>query len=90
LPGQETSEEEREHMGTAARTAAVDPVEEAETARDELREALADAGILLPSLGLDLVTFGSDHLPPLVELGRCSPRVARRLAAALRGAKHGR
>lgn len=76
-------------MGTTARRSPVDVVEEAETARDELRDALAEAGILLPSLGLDLVTFGSDHLPPLVELGRCSPRVARKLAAALRGGGHG-
>ncbi|SCK17518.1 hypothetical protein H181DRAFT_01181 [Streptomyces sp. WMMB 714] len=69
---------------------ASDVVEEAEAARDELHAALSEAGILLPSLGLDPVTFGCDYLPPLVDLGRCSPRVARELAAALRGAGRGR
>ena len=72
-------------MGTAGREAAVDAVEDAESARDELCEALSDAGILLPSLGLDTVTFGCDYLPPLVDLGRCNPGIARKLAEALRG-----
>ncbi|HWM37169.1 MAG TPA: hypothetical protein VNS49_08645 [Streptomyces sp.] len=77
-------------MGTAGQEAAVDATEDAESARDELREALADAGILLPSLGLDTVTFGCDYLPPLVDLGRCNPGVARKLAEALRGPAHER
>ncbi|MFC4493025.1 hypothetical protein ACFPA8_02605 [Streptomyces ovatisporus] len=76
-------------MEASGRGNAVDVVEEAEAARDELRRALAEADILLPSLGLDPVTFGCDHLPPLVDLGRCSPSVARKLAAALRGARRG-
>jgi len=76
-------------MEAFERGTAPDVVEEAEAARDELRAALAGADILLPSLGLDPVTFGCDYLPPLVDLGRCSPGVARKLAAALRGAGHG-
>lgn len=68
-----------------------DPVADAEAARDELRDALAEADILLPSLGLDPVTYGGGFLPPLVDLGRCNPRVARKLAAALRaGLPHDR
>jgi hypothetical protein len=59
-------------------------IKDAKAARDELGEALADAGILLPSLGLDPVSLASDHLSPLVDLGRCNPATARKLAAALR------
>ncbi|MFD1661228.1 hypothetical protein ACFSL4_24235 [Streptomyces caeni] len=59
-------------------------IRDAKAARDELGEALADAGVLLPSLGLDAVSLASDHLSPLVDLGRCNPSTARRLAAALR------
>lgn len=72
-------------MGTAEHRNAVDAVGDAEAARDELQAVLEETGILLPSLGLDTVSFGGDHLPPLVDLGRCHPRVARELAAALRG-----
>lgn len=64
--------------------APADPVEDAEEARDELRDALADLGVNLPSLGIDVVSLGSHFLPPLVELGCCRPSVARRLTAALR------
>lgn len=73
-------------MGTNGRGWPVDPVGEAEAARDELREALTAVDVLLPSLGVDAVTFAGTYLPPLVELGRCKPDVARKLAAALRGA----
>jgi hypothetical protein len=62
----------------------VDPIEDAEEARDELREALADVGVLLPSLGVDVGSLVSRYLPPLVDLGRCTPGTARRLATALR------
>ncbi|EST23164.1 hypothetical protein N566_25970 [Streptomycetaceae bacterium MP113-05] len=62
----------------------VDPIEDAEEARNELRDALTEAGVLLPSLGLDVVSLGSHYLPPLVDLGRCHPREARKLASALR------
>ncbi|MFI8362546.1 hypothetical protein ACIGD1_20520 [Streptomyces sp. NPDC085612] len=57
---------------------------EAEAARDELREALAGVDVVLPSLGVDLVSLTSDYLSPLVELGSCRADVAWKLAAALR------
>lgn len=81
----DASEKGMTHMATTEPRKAVDSVEDAEAARAELHEALTEAGILLPSLGLDTVSFGCDYLPPLVDLGRCSPGVARKLAAALRG-----
>ncbi len=40
-------------------------------------------GVVLPSLGLDLVTVAGDVPCPLVELGRCNLDTAERLAAAL-------
>ncbi|MFE3775750.1 hypothetical protein [Streptomyces sp. NPDC059122] len=49
----------------------------------ELQEALARAGIVLPSLGLDLVSYAHRSMPPLVELGRCNMDTARRLTEAL-------
>ncbi|WP_078969135.1 hypothetical protein [Streptomyces cyaneogriseus] len=59
-------------------------VEEAEEVVEELRAALAKAGITLPSLGLDPVSLARLTPCPLVELGRCSVETARRLAAVLR------
>ncbi|WP_328560363.1 hypothetical protein [Streptomyces coelicoflavus] len=59
-------------------------VEGAEDTVKELREVLAEAGITLPSLGLDPVSLAREAPCPLVELGRCSVETARRLAAALR------
>ncbi|MGW8064815.1 hypothetical protein ACVV2G_21710 [Streptomyces ziwulingensis] len=59
-------------------------VGEAEDTVKELREALAEAGITLPSLGLDPVSLAREAPCPLVELGRCSVETARRLAAVLR------
>ncbi|MEV5429037.1 hypothetical protein [Streptomyces sp. NPDC052701] len=59
-------------------------VVEAEEAVEELRTELAEAGITLPSLGLDPVSLAREAPCPLVELGRCSVETARRLAAALR------
>ncbi|MEU5921232.1 hypothetical protein ACWEPZ_09535 [Streptomyces sp. NPDC004288] len=56
------------------------------TAQDavaELREALARAGITLPSLGLDVVTLAAEPPRPLVELGCCTVETARLLAAAV-------
>jgi hypothetical protein len=49
-------------------------------AMESLRSALADAGIVLPSLGIDAA---SPELR-LVELGRVRAEVALRLAGALR------
>ncbi|MER6165329.1 hypothetical protein [Streptomyces violaceorubidus] len=59
-------------------------VEGAEDTVKELRAALAEAGITLPSLGLDPVSLAREAPCPLVELGRCSVETARRLAAVLR------
>ncbi|WP_328539142.1 hypothetical protein [Streptomyces sp. NBC_00344] len=72
-------------MGTWEYGSSGPGIREAEAARDELRAALAAVDVLLPSLGLDPVSLASTYLPPLVELGRCHPSVARQLAAALRG-----
>ncbi|MFD1829092.1 MULTISPECIES: hypothetical protein [Streptomyces] len=59
----------------------------AEEAADALRKALRQAGVTLPSLRVDLVSYaGRAADPPLVELGRCTPDTARRLADALRTA----
>ncbi|GAA2524218.1 MULTISPECIES: hypothetical protein [Streptomyces] len=58
-------------------------VEEAEEAVKELRAALAEAGITLPSLGLDPVSLAREAPCPLVELGRCSVETARRIASAV-------
>ncbi|GCD36502.1 hypothetical protein OEIGOIKO_04265 [Streptomyces chrestomyceticus JCM 4735] len=71
-------------MDTVERTTAVESITDAEAARDELQAALAGVGITLPSLGLDGPSLAADAPRPLVELGRCAPDVARRLAAALR------
>ncbi|MGW0117022.1 hypothetical protein [Streptomyces sp. NPDC003327] len=58
-------------------------IEAAGQAVTELREALARAGITLPSLGLDAVTLAADPPRPLVELGRCTVETARLLAGAV-------
>ncbi|MFI0258659.1 hypothetical protein ACH4OW_06430 [Streptomyces sp. NPDC017056] len=71
-------------MDTVERATADGTITDAEAARDELRDALAGVGITLPSLGLDGPSLASDAPRPLVELGRCAPEVARRLATALR------
>lgn len=61
----------------------MDAVAAAEKTVQELRTALAGVGITLPSLGLDPLMVVRDVPAPLVELGRCTPETARRLAAAL-------
>lgn len=67
------------------------PRQEAEEAVRQLRAALDDCGLKLPSLGLDPMTtvsaeLGGLYRSPLVELGRCRVEVALELAAALRRA----
>ncbi|WSW74511.1 hypothetical protein OG390_16770 [Streptomyces sp. NBC_00996] len=59
-------------------------VEEAEETVKELRAALADAGITLPSLRIDPATLAREAPCPPVEWGDCSVEAAARLAAALR------
>ncbi|MEU4198656.1 hypothetical protein [Streptomyces sp. NPDC045470] len=71
-------------MDTVERATAGEKITDAEAALDELQAALAGVGITLPSLGLDGPSLAADAPRPLVELGRCAPDVARRLAAALR------
>ncbi|MCK7627860.1 hypothetical protein MUU72_33025 [Streptomyces sp. RS10V-4] len=56
---------------------------EVESVIMELREVLARAGIVLPSLGFDPVSYAHRTMPTLVELGRCNIDTARRLAKAL-------
>ncbi|MGW7022423.1 hypothetical protein ACWGGS_24195 [Streptomyces decoyicus] len=71
-------------MGMAERSPAAGKTRDAEQACGELRTALKAAGITLPSLAVDVVSL-AEHFPrPLVELGRCTPEVARRLADAVR------
>jgi hypothetical protein len=65
--------------------AAAKALEEADRAYDELRKALNCHGITLPSLNLDPATCAGPAPRPLINLGCCNPRTARKLAAALRG-----
>jgi hypothetical protein len=58
-------------------------LKEVDAVTTELREALAGAGVVLPSLRPDPVSIAHRYNPPLVELGRCSMEVARQLTAAL-------
>ncbi|MFD5662166.1 hypothetical protein [Streptomyces hirsutus] len=71
-------------MAPQERTRRAAAIQDADEARNELSSALDDAGVLLPSLGLDTVSLASGYLPPLVDLGRCNPGTARKLAEALR------
>lgn len=54
------------------------------TSAEELRTALKDNGITLPSLGVDLPGFAGSYGVPLVALGNCNAATARKLAEALR------
>ncbi|WP_407287127.1 hypothetical protein [Streptomyces sp. BP-8] len=71
-------------MGDVERDPAAERVKDAEEARDDLRTALKGAGITLPSLSLDGVSLAGDIPRPLVDLGRCTPDLARRLAETIR------
>ncbi|MFD8549499.1 hypothetical protein [Streptomyces sp. NPDC059649] len=53
---------------------------------EELRTALKDNGITLPSLGVDLPGFAGSYGVPLVALGNCNEATARKLAEVLRKA----
>ncbi|MEU2154226.1 hypothetical protein ABZ532_04240 [Streptomyces sp. NPDC019396] len=66
-----------------------DYLQDAEDAIAELRSALARAGVTLPSLRLDLVSYASGNgSRVLVELGRCSVETARVMTAVLTDATH--
>ncbi|BDH15870.1 MULTISPECIES: hypothetical protein [Streptomyces] len=68
---------------TQERRAAAEKREEAEVACAELAEALKRADIVLPSLGVDPVSYGYAQPRPLIELGRCNLETTHRLIAAL-------
>ncbi|MFG2223958.1 hypothetical protein [Streptomyces sp. NPDC048644] len=53
---------------------------------EELRTALKDNGITLPSLGIDLPGFAGSYGVPLVALGNCNAATARKLTEVLRRA----
>ncbi|MDI3407362.1 hypothetical protein [Streptomyces cavernicola] len=59
-------------------------LKQAEAAREELDAALTAAGVVLPSLGVDLIAYTAQRPFALVELGRCNVSTAKALAAALR------
>ncbi|MEN8650300.1 hypothetical protein ABCR94_06595 [Streptomyces sp. 21So2-11] len=65
------------------RQAAAGKVGEAEVARDELARALRLAGIQFPAMDVKPAGCGENPSYALVELGRCSPPVARALAAVI-------
>ncbi|WP_328689225.1 hypothetical protein OG879_21580 [Streptomyces caniferus] len=69
-------------MATEPR-AAGDKRAEAEAACAELAAALRRSGIVLPSLGVDPVSYGYAEPRPLIELGRCNLETTHRLIAAL-------
>lgn len=71
-------------MAMRDRGSARELIKDAERARDELRAALKGAGVTLPSLSLDLVSLAGDFPRPLVDLGRCTPDLARRIAETVR------
>lgn len=56
---------------------------EAEEAVNKLRTALEQSGITLPSLRVELASYGREAPCPLVELGRCNIDMVRRLTAVL-------
>ena len=61
-----------------------DRVEEAEEIVKELRTALKNAGITLPTLRLDAASVAREAPSPLIELGRCNVETAALILAALR------
>ena len=58
-------------------------IDEAEAVCDELAAVLHRAGIVLPSLSVDPMSYTCQRPLPLVELGRCNLETAHRLIAAL-------
>ncbi|NSC24668.1 hypothetical protein FM076_27330 [Streptomyces albus subsp. chlorinus] len=63
---------------------------EADEVCERLRTALAGAGIVLPSLRVDLAScVGAGRREPLIELGGCRLETAERLAEVLGGALGG-
>jgi hypothetical protein len=61
------------------------PQTDALDAVEELKQALAAHGVVLPSLDLDAMSYAYPHHAQLIELGRCNTETALALAAALDG-----
>ncbi len=59
----------------------------AEEAVRQLKAALGEVGITLPSLRMDPLSAADEGALPLVELGRCNLDTALRLVAVLEGAR---
>ncbi|MBZ9643497.1 MULTISPECIES: hypothetical protein [Streptomyces] len=75
---------------TTEHRAAAETIRDAEEVRDALASALERAGLRLPSLRLDPNTYADANPRPLIELGRCSPPLARELAAVIeKGSERG-
>ncbi|MGW2618564.1 hypothetical protein [Streptomyces sp. NPDC001500] len=62
------------------------PARTAQEAVEQLRAALGEAGVILPSLRIDPVSGAHGDPYALIDLGRCNLGVASRIAAALRRA----
>ncbi|MDF3300432.1 hypothetical protein [Streptomyces tropicalis] len=77
-------EGDMEGRGMAEAARGERPARTAEEAVQQLRAALGEVGIVLPSLRIDPVTGAQGDPFALVDLGRCNLGVASRLAAALR------
>lgn len=70
-------------MTTEHRATAADTIRDAEEVRNALASALERAGLQFPSLRVDTNTYADANPRPLIELGRCSPPLARELAAVI-------
>jgi hypothetical protein len=67
--------------------AATTAMKDADAVYQDLQAALKTAGITLPSLGVDPVSFADRTPRPLIELGRCNVETARKLTVALAGGR---
>ncbi|WP_432108937.1 hypothetical protein [Streptomyces sp. AA1529] len=73
-------------MADHRRTPTLSKLREAEGTHERLRAALAEAGIMLPSLRVDLASCADRSLRgALLELGGCNLATAEKLAEALGG-----
>lgn len=71
-------------MSTEQDRAAVQRIQEADQAMEELRSSLRAVGIILPSLRVDPVSCSCDDPKPLVDLGSCNLSTVRWLTCVLR------
>ncbi|MDT0320218.1 MULTISPECIES: hypothetical protein [unclassified Streptomyces] len=68
-----------------AATTTAERLRDAESAAEELRQALETLGVVLPSLRVDLASCTAEANRPLVDLGCCNLAMVRKLASVLRG-----